>query len=202
MVSSNSRFQRRIGRHRLLVEQLLDAILELIRLVLADVLNPRPVVPERRVRHRGFELLVVEPVELELEEQQMDRRRRDPLLHVAVEFRARRIDRVAGMHEARERTDPSKQIVERLVALHRLGERRSGVGPIRNGAELALVVTLERKALGIAAIEVALHIRIVDPGVEVGEIPFRQLVDTGFRGGFGGGLRRRFSGLAGDGAFG
>ncbi len=125
---------RRIGRHRLLVEQLLDAVLELIRLVLADVLDPRPVVPERGVRHRGFELLVVEPVELELEEQQMDRGRRDALLHVAVEFRARRIDGVAGMHEAGERADPAEQIVERLVALHRLGERRSGVGPIRNAS--------------------------------------------------------------------
>ena len=60
MVSSNSRFQARIAGHRLLVEQLLDAVLELIGLLLADVLEPRPVVAERRIGHRGLELGVVD----------------------------------------------------------------------------------------------------------------------------------------------
>ena len=107
----------RIGRHRFLVEELLDAVLELIGLFLADVLEPRPVMAERRVRHRGFELGVVDPVELEREEQQMRRGRRQPLLHVAIEFRARRIDRVAGMHEPGERGEPAEEIVEPLIAL-------------------------------------------------------------------------------------
>ena len=89
----------RVGGHRLLVEQLLDAILELIGLVLADVLEPRPVVAERGIGHRGFELGVVDAVELEREEQQMRGGRRDALLHVAVELRARGIDGVAGMDE-------------------------------------------------------------------------------------------------------
>ena len=88
--------------HRLLVEQLLDAILELIRLLLAHVLDPRPVMAERGIGHRGVERRIVEPVEFEREEQQMQRRRRDALLHVAVEFRARRIGGVAGIDEARE----------------------------------------------------------------------------------------------------
>ena len=90
----------RIGRHRLLVEQLLDAVLELIGLVLADVFEPRPVVPERGILHGRFERGVVEPVELEHEEQEMRGGRRDPLLHVAVEFRAHGIDGVAGMNES------------------------------------------------------------------------------------------------------
>jgi hypothetical protein len=50
------------------VEQLLDAIFELIRLVLAHVFEPRPVMAERRLPHGGFELGVVDPVELEHEE--------------------------------------------------------------------------------------------------------------------------------------
>jgi hypothetical protein len=45
-----------------------------------------------------------------------------------------------------------------------LGERR----------ELALVGLLERQAFSGGAIEVALHLRIIDPGIEVGEVPFRQ----------------------------
>ena len=63
--------------HRLLVEQLLDLVVELVRLLLADILEPRPVV--RRARVRGiavFERRVVEPVEFELEEQKIGRERR------------------------------------------------------------------------------------------------------------------------------
>ena len=60
---------------RLLMEQLLDAVLELIRLLLADVLDPRPVVAEHGIGHRGLEPGVVDAIELELEEQEMQGRR-------------------------------------------------------------------------------------------------------------------------------
>ncbi len=86
----------------LLVEQFFDAILELIRLLLAHVLDPRPVVAERGIGHRGVERGIVETVEFEREEQQMQRRRRDAVLHVAVELRPHRIGRVARVDEARE----------------------------------------------------------------------------------------------------
>ncbi len=59
-----------IGRHRFFVEQLLDAILELIGPVAAHVLEPRPVMAERRIGHRRFEQRVVDAVELEREEQE------------------------------------------------------------------------------------------------------------------------------------
>ena len=58
------------------MEQLLDAVLELVGLVLADVLEPRPVMAERRIGHRRLEHGVVDPVELEREEQQMQSKRR------------------------------------------------------------------------------------------------------------------------------
>ncbi len=80
------------------------------------------------------------------------------------------------------------QIVELLVALHRLGERGPGIGPLRERGELALVGFLEGDAVGIGAIEIALDLRIVDPGVEIGEIPFRQRTQTGYRAGGGAGL--------------
>src|SRR5262249_36936608 len=58
---------RGIGRYRLLVEQLLDAILELIRLLLANVFEPRAIMPQRRLLHGGFELCILDAIELEHE---------------------------------------------------------------------------------------------------------------------------------------
>jgi hypothetical protein len=51
------------------VEQLLDAVLELIGLFLAHILDPRPVMAERGILHRLFQHGVVDAVELEAEEQ-------------------------------------------------------------------------------------------------------------------------------------
>ncbi len=76
MVSSNSRFQAPRAGHRLFVEQLLDAVLELVGLFLAQILDPRPVMAERRVGHRGFERGIVDAVQFEREEQQMRARSR------------------------------------------------------------------------------------------------------------------------------
>ncbi len=60
---------RGIRRHRLFVKQLLDAIFELIGPVAAHVLEPRPVMAERRIGHRGFEQRIVDAVEFEREKQ-------------------------------------------------------------------------------------------------------------------------------------
>ena len=121
---------------------------------------------ERAILHGRVELGVVEPVELEHEEQQMRGSRREALLHVGVEFCARGIDRVAGMDEAGKGSEAADEIVELLVALHRLGERGSRVRPLRKRGELALVGVFERDAFGIGSIEIALHMRIVYSRVE------------------------------------
>ena len=60
MVSSNSRFQAELAGHRFLVKQLLDAVLELVGLLLADVLDPGPVMAERRIGHGGSQHAVVD----------------------------------------------------------------------------------------------------------------------------------------------
>ena len=121
------------------MEQLLDAILELIGLVLADVLEPRPIMTERRIAHRGFELGVVEPVEFEPEEQQVSGGGGDAVLHVGVEFRARRIDRIAGMDQAGEGRDPAEQIVELLdSAFTASASARPASGPSASAASLPL----------------------------------------------------------------
>ena len=108
----------------------------------------------------------------------------DPLLHVGVEFCTRGIDGVAGVDETGIGREPAKQIVERLVALHRLGQRRPGAGPVGERSELTLVGLLEGETFRVGAIEVALHLRVVDPGVEIGEIPFRQRAEAGRGTGF------------------
>ena len=172
------------------MEQLLDAVFELIRLVLADVFEPRPVVPERRLLHGGLELGVIDAVELEHEEQEMRGRRRDALLHVGVELRAGGIDGVARMHETGKRNEPAEKIVERLVALYGFHQPRARRGFIGERRKLALVCLFEGNAFRVGAIEVALHLRVVDPTVEIGEIPFRQRAKTAGGSGLDRPLRR------------
>jgi hypothetical protein len=168
----------RISCHRFFVEELLDAILELIWLLPTNIFEPRAVVCQRAILHGSFELGVVEPVELEREEQEMRGRGGDALLHVGVELRARGIDGVAGVEEPAIGHKPPEKIIERLIALHRLGERRAGVGSFGERCELALVGLLEGQAFGGAVIEIALHLRIIEPGIEIGEIPFRQRAEA------------------------
>ncbi len=137
----------RIAGHRFLVEQLLDAVFELVGLLLADVLEPRPVMAERRIRHGGFEHRIIDPIELEREEQEVQRRGGDPLLHVAVELGAHRIGGVPGMHEAGIGDEPAEQIVQRLVAFDSFGERAAGIHPDRERRQPALVVLLETRCI-------------------------------------------------------
>ena len=84
---------------------------------------------ERGIGHGGVERGIVDAVELEREEQQMQRGGGDALLHVAVEFGARRIGGVAGIDERGIGHEPAEQVLQRLVALDRLGERLAGSGP-------------------------------------------------------------------------
>ena len=66
------------------------------------------------------------------------------------------------------------QVVDRFILAHRLGERISGLRRLRQLGEFALKGALESDAFGVDAIEVAPDRRIVEAGIEVGQIPFRQ----------------------------
>ena len=199
MVSSNSRFQAEYAGHRLFVEQLLDPVLELIGPVLADVLEPRAIVAELGIGHRRLELGIVDAIELEREEQQMGRRAGETLLHVAVELGTDRIDRVLRVDQAGIGREPAEQVVELLETLHRARKLLAGIRAIRERGELALEILLEGDAVAVGAVEIALHRRVIDPGIERGEIPlgqFAQTFDRAFNGGFGGGGLGGFAGGA------
>ena len=72
-----------------------------------------------------------------------------------------------------------------LVALYSFHQPRTRRGFIGERRKLALVRLFEGNAFRIGAIEVALHLRVVDPAIEIGEIPFRQDAKTGGGAGFG-----------------
>ena len=161
------------------MEQLLDAILELIRLVLAQVLDPGPIMPELGRLHRTIDGGILNPIEFEREEQQVQRRRRQALGDVAIKFGDRRIDAVAGMNQAGIGPEPAGKIVDRLVAPDGFGKPLAAAlfcGPLRKPA---LVVGLKRDAFGVHPGEVARNLRRVDTGIEVGQIPFRQFPAAG-----------------------
>ena len=138
------------------------------------VLDPRPVMGEFRRLHRALDHGVVDPVELEREEQQMHRGRREALGHVAVEFRDRGIDAVAGMDEPGIGAEPAGEIVDRLIAPDRFGEPlppSSFAVPVPRACPCS---RSRRRRIGIERVEVARDFRRVDPGIEIGQIPFRQ----------------------------
>ncbi len=166
------------------MEELLDTILELIGLLLANVLEPRSVVGELGLAHGGFEHGIVDAIELEHEEQEMRGRRCEAVLHIAIELGAGGIDRVAGMHEACKRGEPAQQIVELLIAHDRLRKRNPAVGLIKQRRQLAFEVVLERLAILVGAVEIAFHLRVVNPGIKVVEIPFGQIAELFRDGGF------------------
>jgi hypothetical protein len=163
--------------HRLFVKELLDSIFQLVGLLLADVFQPWPIVPQRGVLHGGFKQTILNAIEFEYEEQQMRRCRRETILYVGVEFAARGVDRVARMDEPRIGDQTPHQVIERLIGFHRLRQRASGLRLAGQFRELAFVCLCEGETLRISAVQILLYLRVVHAGIQVGQIPFRQLAD-------------------------
>ncbi len=104
------------------MEEFFDPVFELVGLFLPHVLDPRPVMAERGVAHGGINVRVVDAVELEREEQQVQGRRGDALLHVAIELGADRVGGVAGIDQRGIGDQPAKAVVDRFILPERLGE--------------------------------------------------------------------------------
>ncbi|MGY4367798.1 hypothetical protein ACVW1A_003863 [Bradyrhizobium sp. LB1.3] len=88
------------------------------------------------------------------------------------------------MDETGVGAETAGEVVDRLIASHGFSEPFSAIFLCCSCCELALVVRLERDAIGIHLCEIARHFRRIDPGIEIGEVPLRKLA----------GLARRLGG--------
>ena len=156
------------------MEQLLYPVLELVGLFLAQILKPGPVVPELRVGHGSFEQIVVEPVELEREEQELGGDGGDLLLNVAEEFLPRRIRRVGGVEQARIRHDAPHAVAQCLVLAHGLGERLAALSAVGERRELAGIGLMHRVGGALRGLQIGLERRRIRALIEIGEVPLRQ----------------------------
>ena len=130
--------------HRLLVEELLELVVELVGLLLAEVFDPRQEMPELRIRHRRLERRVVEPVQLEPEEEKLRRDRGDLLLDVAVEFLPLGVRSVGGVEQPRIGYDAAKHVVEMLELPHGPGELGTALAAVEKRGKLAGITRLHR----------------------------------------------------------
>src|SRR3984957_13543107 len=131
--------------------------------------------PELGRLHGAVDGGIVDAVEFERKEQQMHRRRCQPFGNVAIEFGDRRIDAVAGMNQSGIRSEAAGKIVNGLVAPDRFGEPFAALLFCGLFRKLALVVGLKRNAFCVQPCKVAGNFRRVDTGIEIGQVPFRQL---------------------------
>ena len=163
--------------HGFFVEQLFAAVVELERLLLADVLEPGPITGERPGGRCRIDQRILQPVQLQLEEQEVRRGVRHLLLGVAVEFGVCRIRRVPRIDEPGVRDDPAELVLERLVARDRRQEapsslrrgiRRREVGktPFEVRRKLAAGVAGRRDVRGVSG--------GFGSGIEVRQVPLRQ----------------------------
>jgi hypothetical protein len=129
---------------------------------------------ERGVGHGGVERGIVDAVELEREEQHVQRGGGDALVHVAIELGAHRIGGVAGIDELGIGADAAERVVERLVALDHRGQRLAGVRPGGQRRQPALEIGLERPAAIFGVLQVPLELGAIEAGIKIVEIPLRQ----------------------------
>ena len=116
IVSLKRRFHEARDGDRLLMEQALELLLELVGLLLAQVVEPGLVAGQRRRLQRARQHRVVDLVDLQLEEDQVGRDGGELLLDVAVEFRVLGIGRVRGIEQPRVGAELAQRIAQRLVA--------------------------------------------------------------------------------------
>ncbi len=157
------------------MEQLLELVFELIGLLLAQVFEPGAVMAQFGLGHCLLEHLVVEPVELKREEQELRGDGGDLLLDVAEEFLPLGVSGVGGVEQARIGDDATHQIVESLELAHGLGKPRTPLAVIGECGELAGIALLHGGGGALGGRKINLELRRVRPLIEVGEVPLRQL---------------------------
>ena len=158
----------------LLQEQFLGPVVELERLLAAQVLDPGPVMAQGAIGHGEVHHRVLDPVEFEGEEQQVARGFGQTLLGVAVELLAPLVGGVAGIDEAGKGHQPAEQILDFLVGPNRRSELHRGVASGGDRRDLARITGGEITAIRLGTGKVGAEVGRVDAGIQVRQIPFRQ----------------------------
>ena len=123
---------------------------------------------------RRVEPSVVEPIEFELEEQQLAGELGHLLLRVAEELGARRIAGVAGVKQRSVGHDAAHQVLQLFVGADRLEQAPARFGALRQLGELALIGRGEALGFRRGTREVGGETRRIHAIVEVVEAPLRQ----------------------------
>ena len=128
------------ARHRLFMEQFLDAIFELVGLGFPQLGEPGAEAGKVLVAgKRLFQHRVVDPVELELEEDEASGKIGELLAHVAEKFRAVLVGRILRVVEIGEGADPARDVAKFLGPADRF-DQLAVLGQL---VELPLVGRLE-----------------------------------------------------------
>ncbi|MPL71127.1 hypothetical protein SDC9_16898 [bioreactor metagenome] len=161
---------------RLVVQEFLELVGQLIGLHRPHPVEDRLVAGHRRIGEDGLIGRVVDAVELEREEDERRGEGGDPVLRVRQELGARAVDGVLIIAQPGIGHDPPGRGLDRFVAVDAFGHR----GGIERG-ELALVIGGEACAQGLERGHVAGKFRRIGGGVEIAQVPVRQVAEAARR---------------------
>ena len=128
---------------------------------------------QRFLRGETVESRVGDTVELEDEEQQVRRDRRDPILRVGQELGPGWVGRVLGVDELGERGGAAQHLVEPLVGLDGVGQTLPAVRSLDQRQELTPIGCRETLGIPLRGREVGRIGRRVHTRIEIVKVPGR-----------------------------
>ncbi len=158
-----------IGGEVAFVGQLLQFIGQLVRTEDPQVAQPRAIAGQGGIGQLRLQQRVIQPVQLQGEEDQVAADRRHLLIHRLVESPDRRIGRILGEQKLGIGGDPPEQFLDPLILADDRRQRRSGQLGQRAG-----VGGGEGFSHPFGLRHILLHLGAVGAGIEVGQVPGRQ----------------------------
>ncbi len=153
----------------LFMQHALDFVVQLVRPQRTHVSQPRPIAGQSRVRQQAVESLVLDPVDLQREEQETRRYGVQAFLYALVELAGRRVRLVARIDELSIAADLREGLVDGLVFGNGAAQRR----PVKR-CEPALVALRELRRRRRGTIQVGGELCRLRPAVKIAQIPLRQ----------------------------